>query len=157
MMKNLCRISTLLAAVFVCGLFSSAKAQTVSGSIAGGAVTRGTPAHATVVLNVPGGLHVNSNRPTGEYAIPTTVRATARGAKIGRVTYPRGRNRKFEFSETPINVYEGNATFRFDLTVPQNYTGKTISVRVVVNYQACTNEVCYPPKSKEITLRANVR
>ena len=150
-------MSLLLAAFFVCGLFSSAAGQTVSGSIAGGAVTRGMPGHATVVLHIPGGLHVNSNRPTGEYAIPTTVRATARGAKIGRVSYPRGRNRKFDFSETPINVYEGNAMFRFDVTVPQSYTGKTVAVRVVVNYQACTNEVCYPPKSKEVTLRANVR
>jgi thiol:disulfide interchange protein DsbD len=157
MMKNFCRISLLLAAVFVCGLVSSAEAQSVSGSIAGGTVTRGKAAHATVVLSIPGGLHVNSNRPTGEYAIPTTVRATAKGARIGRVTYPRGRNRKFDFSETPINVYEGSPTFRFDVTVPQTYTGKTISVRVVVNYQACTNEVCYPPKSKDITLRANVK
>jgi len=157
MTKTFYRIGLLLAAVFFCGIFSSVKAQNVSGFIANGSVTRGTPAHATVVLSVPGGLHVNSNRPTGEYAIPTTVKATARGVKIGRVSYPRGRNRKFDFSESPINVYEGSTTFRFDVTVPQTYTAKTIAVRVVVNYQACTNEVCYPPKSKEFTMKANVR
>jgi thiol:disulfide interchange protein DsbD len=89
--------------------------------------------------------------------IPTTVKATARGVKISRVSYPRGRNRKFDFSESPINVYEGSTTFRFDITVPQTYTAKTVAVRVVVNYQACTNEVCYPPKSKEFTMKANVR
>jgi thiol:disulfide interchange protein len=157
MTKTFYRTILLVAAVSFCGIFSSVKAQNVSGFIANGSVTRGTPAQATVVLSVPGGLHVNSNRPSSEYAIPTTVRATARGVKIGRISYPRGKNRKFDFSENAINVYDGSTTFRFNITVPQTFAAKTVAVRVVVNYQACTNEVCYPPKSKEFTMRANVR
>ena len=31
-----------------------------------------------------------------------------------------------------------------------------VSVRVAVKYQACTDEVCYPPKTKEVTLTARV-
>jgi len=149
--------SSFLAIVFVCGLAVKTNAQTFTGSIAGGSVTRGKAAKATVVLSIPGGLHVNSHRPTGEYAIPTTIKATARGVRIGSVSYPRGQNRTFSFSENPINVYEGRAAFNFNVTVPENYQGTSVAVRVTVNYQACTNEVCYPPKSKEITIRANVR
>src|SRR3954447_25971758 len=103
MIKLLLRTAVLAAAIFICGIALNANAQSVSGSIAGGSVTRGKAAKATVVLSIPGGLHVNSSRPTSEYAIPTTVRATARGARIGRVSYPRGRNRTFAFSENPIN------------------------------------------------------
>jgi thiol:disulfide interchange protein len=143
----------LLAAAAV---FSGVNAQTVSGSIAGGSVTRGKAARATVVLSIPGGLHVNSNRPASEYSVPTTVRATASGARVSAVSYPRGRNRKFSFSENTINVYEGRATFGFNLTVPATFRGNRVSVRVVVKYQACTDEVCYPPKSKEVTLTARV-
>lgn len=136
---------------------SGLHAQTVSGSIGNGTVKRGAAARGTIVLDIPGGLHVNSNRPNSEFAIPTSVRLTAAGAKVGAVSYPRGKNRRFQFSEDTINVYEGRTSFGFNVTVPANFKGDTIRVRAVVRYQACTDEVCYPPKSKEVTLTARVR
>ncbi len=145
----------LLGSAF--GAAMSAKAQSVTGSIGNGTAAKGAATRATVVLNIPAGLHVNSNRPNGEYQIPTSVRASGNGVRIGSVTYPRGRNRKFSFSETSLNVYEGRATFNFNVTVPATFKGSSVSVRVAVKYQACTNEVCYPPKTKEITLTAKVR
>ncbi len=157
MVSKFYRISLLAAMVAVSGFFVSVGAQTVTGSIAGGAITRGGSARATIVLNIPGGLHVNSNRPDSEYSVPTTVRATGRGLTIGAVRYPRGRSRKFEFSQDRINVYEGRAAFLFDVTVPANFRGNTARINVTVKYQACTNEVCYAPKSKSITLTARVR
>jgi thiol:disulfide interchange protein len=151
--KNLSLVIVLMAAA---AAFSNTSAQSVSGSIAGGAVTRGKAARATVVLSIPGGLHVNSNRPNSEYAVATVVRASAPGVKIGPVSYPRGRNRKFSFSENTINVYEGRTSFGFNITVPTTFRGNRVSVRVAVKYQACTDEVCYPPKTKEVTLTARV-
>ncbi len=156
-MRKFCKISFLAMMIAVSGCFAAVNAQTVTGSIAGGTVTRGKSSRATVYLTMPSGLHVNSNRPNSEYAIPTTVRASARGAKVGPVSYPRGHNRKFEFSENRINVYDGRAAFGFNVTVPATYKGDTVRVNVTVKYQACTNEVCYAPKSKNITLTAKVR
>lgn len=149
---------TLLFSVFilVSGVIVGTS-QTVSGSIAGGAVTKGKAARATVVLSIPGGLHVNSSRPNSEYAIATRVTASAKGVKLTPVIYPKGVDRKFEFSESVINVYEGRPSFWFNVTVPESYTGSTIAVNVAVKYQACTNEVCYPPKTKRITLTARVK
>ncbi len=135
---------------------TSISAQSVNGSIGNGTATRGKATRATVVLSIPGGLHANSNRPGSEYAIPTTVRATAKGVKIGAVSYPRGHNRKFGFSENTINVYEGRANFGFNVTVPANYSGSSVKINVTVKYQTCNDEVCYPPKSKQITLTARV-
>lgn len=155
MIKHLYRLSGL--AVVSMAFVSAAAAQSVSGSIGNGTVTPGKAARATVVLSIPGGLHVNSSRPGSEYAIPTTVRASANGAKVGAVIYPRGVNRKFSFSENTINVYEGRTSFWFPVTVPAGYKRDTISVNVTVRYQACTDEVCYPPTSKKVTLTARVR
>lgn len=138
-------------------LVSAASAQTVSGSITGGTVSKGKAARGSIVLSVPGGLHVNSSRPGNKYQIPTNVRLSAAGARVSGPTYPRGINRKFQFSETVINVYEGTVRFPFTVTVPAGFRGNTLSVRAVVRYQACTDEVCYPPRSKEITLTARVR
>ena len=133
----------------------AANAQNVSGSIAG-PVIKGKPARGKVLISIPAGLHVNSNRPSSQYAIPTTVTLSSTGVKLGAVSYPRGANRKFEFTETPINVYEGRVSFPFTVTVPAKFSGETVRVRATVKYQACTNEVCYPPKSKEITITAKV-
>lgn len=156
MIKLICKASFFAMLALFFGTLSAANAQSVSGSIANGTVTKGKAARATVVLSIPGGLHVNSSRPGSEYAIPTTVRASAKGVRIGAVVYPRGQNRKFGFSENAINVYEGRATFTFPVTVPANFSGSTVRVNVTVRYQACTDEVCYPPKSKQITLTARV-
>jgi DsbC/DsbD-like thiol-disulfide interchange protein len=131
------------------------QAQTFSGSI--GAVSRGGTARGTIVMDIPGGLHVNSNRPNSEYAIPTTVRVSATGARIAGIGYPRGKSRRFQFSEDAINVYEGRTVFSFNVRVPANFKGSAVKVRAVVRYQACTDEVCYPPKNKEITLTARVK
>lgn len=152
-MKKLIFTSLLLAFALVCA--GETNAQSVSGSL--GAVKRGGSVKGTVVLSIPGGLHVNSSRPNSEYAIPTSVKVTGTGVKVSGVSYPRGRNRKFSFSEDTINVYEGRAVFGFNVTVPENFKGNVVRVRAVVRYQACTDEVCYPPKTKEITLTANVR
>lgn len=154
MMKVICKATFFASLIFL--LASLSHAQSISGSIANGTVTKGKLVRATVVLSIPGGLHVNSSRPGSEYAIPTTVRASASGVRIGAVTYPRGKNRKFGFSENAINVYEGRASFTFPVTVPVNFSGSTLRVNVTVRYQACTDEVCYPPKTKRVTLTARV-
>jgi DsbC/DsbD-like thiol-disulfide interchange protein len=156
MIKQFFRIGILAAAVMVLGA-AGANAQSVSGSIANGSLTRGTPARATVVLSIPGGLHVNSSRPSGEYMIPTRVTASAAGVRIGPVVYPRGRDRKFEFSEHTINVYEGRVVFTFPVTVPASYRGDSVVVRVAVKFQACSNEACFAPKTKNLKLKARVQ
>lgn len=147
----------LIGFFFLAGSALFANAQSVSGSIGNGTVARGKAVRSTIVLSIPSGLHVNSNRPGNEYQIPTTVRLSGEGARVSGVTYPRGKNRKFAFSENSINVYEGRTVFPFTVTVPANFRGNTIKVRATVRYQACTDEVCYPPKSREITLTARVR
>lgn len=145
----------LLIAVTICA--ADASAQTFSGSIGNGTIARGGSARGTVTMRMTGGIHVNSNRPNSEYAIPTTVRATGRGVKVSAVSYPRGKNKKFSFSNDSINVYDGSVSFGFNVTVPANFKGDTVRVNVAVRYQACTDEVCYPPKTHTMTLTARVR
>ena len=146
----------LVAAAILLAGQSGASAQTVRGSIGNGTVARGSAARASVVIDIPAGLHINSSRPNSEYAIATSVRISGTGIKTTPVRYPAGHNRKFTFSETAINVYEGRTTFPFTVNVPKGFKGETVRIKAIVRFQACTNEVCYPPKSKEITLTAKV-
>lgn len=154
-MKKYLFIGLFLGLVFFAA--GEVRAQTISGSIGKGTVSAGATTRAYVVMNIPGGLHVNSRYPNSKYAIPTTVEVSASGVTLGGVSYPRGKNRKFSFSEDTINIYEGRVTFGFNVKVPKGYRGKTVTVRAKVRYQACTDEVCYAPKTKEITFSARVR
>lgn len=157
-MKKILFIGSIFAiTTFFAGGVFSVSAQTVSGSLGNGAVSRGATARGSIVLSIPGGLHVNSSRPNSEYAIPTSVRVSGQGVRTGGISYPRGRNRKFQFSESVINVYEGRVSIPFTVTVPANFRGDVVRVRAVVRYQACTDEVCYPPKNKDVTITAKVR
>jgi thiol:disulfide interchange protein len=47
-------------------------------------------------------------------------------------------------------------SFPFTVTIPANFKGNTIRVNATVRYQACTDEVCYPPRSKTVTMTAKV-
>jgi hypothetical protein len=145
-------LSIISFAVFAVG----ANAQTVTGVIEGD-VTRGKKARAVITLEIPADLHVNSNKPHSEFAIATSVKPTAKGVKFGVVEYPKGEDRKFAFSESMLNVYVGTVTFPFDITVPRTFRGKEISVNVAVRYQACNDEVCFPPKTKTVTIKAPVK
>lgn len=149
----------ILGAVFTFILGAlSVSAQSISGSIGNGTIEKGKATRGTVTMSIPGGLHVNSNRPNSEYAIPTTVRVSGiGGVRVSGVTYPRGKNRKFTFSENAINVYEGRVSFPFTVTVPATFRGTTVRVTASVRSQACTDEVCYAPKTKTVTFTAKVK
>ncbi|HSK70359.1 MAG TPA: protein-disulfide reductase DsbD domain-containing protein [Pyrinomonadaceae bacterium] len=149
--------SAILSLVFVFLANGLAQAQQIKITGAAGDVKRGGSTNGRIVMDIPGSLHVNSNRPNSEYAIPTSIKLIATGVRVGAVNYPRGVNRKFEFSDTVINVYEGRVVFTFNLTVPSNFKGSSIPVRAVVRYQACTDEVCYPPRNQTINFTARIR
>lgn len=152
-MKKYLFITLFFAIGFI--YIGEANAQSISGSIKN--ARKGGVARGTVVMRIPGGLHVNSYKPRSEYAIPTRVSVVGSGVKAYGVTYPPGKMRKFSFSDDPISVYEGTAYFGFKVSVPKNYRRSTIRVKVNVRYQACTDEVCYAPKTKSVWVTAKVR
>jgi DsbC/DsbD-like thiol-disulfide interchange protein len=121
---------------------------------------QGSTFQAAVVLDIPEGLHVNANKPLGKYSVPTVVKVDApRGFRVTPVTYPRGSVRTFSFGgaeATRIAVYEGRTIFRFNVTVPADQPFGVENVRVSVRFQSCTDEVCYPPATRNLDLHVGV-
>lgn len=127
------------------GFFSVDKAQ------------QGSTFQGAVVLEIPGGLHVNSNRPLGKYTIPTVLRVEApRGFRVGPVAYPRARVRAFRFGEGApeerLSVYEGRAVMRFNVSVPAGAEQGLREMRLTLRYQSCSDTVCFPPATRELRL-----
>jgi hypothetical protein len=121
---------------------------------------QGSTFQAAVVMDIPGSLHVNSNRPLGKYAVPTVVKVDApRGFRVTPVSYPRANVRTFRFGGADaerLAVYEGRAIFRFNVSVPSGHPLGVETVRVSVRFQSCNDEVCFPPATRDLALRIAV-
>ncbi|HEX8775698.1 MAG TPA: protein-disulfide reductase DsbD N-terminal domain-containing protein [Pyrinomonadaceae bacterium] len=123
------------------GFFAADKAQ------------RGRTLQAAVVVDIPSGYHVNANKPLGKYAVPTVLRIEAPGGvRISPVSYPRPSVRSFSFSNEQLAVYEGRVVMRFNVTIPANFDQGVTELRVRLRYQSCTDDTCFQPETREITM-----
>jgi DsbC/DsbD-like thiol-disulfide interchange protein len=131
--------------ISVIGYFSTDKAQ------------RGRPARVSIVIDIPGGYHINSNRPLETYLIATSVKVEPEnGLRAGPVSFPRPLLRTFKFSKKQLSVYEGQVRLKFSVTVPANYADGLAKVKARVRLQSCNDEVCFPPKNYDVNLKIDV-
>src|SRR5438045_3728710 len=131
----------------------SASDVNINGSIAPDKVKKGRIARASVVMNIPSGLHVQSSRPLDKFLVATKLDVeTPSGMKVGPVTYPRALTRKLKFSKGMVAVYEGRTEIRFNVTVPPNYSGGSGDIKGKLRFQACNDESCFPPVTREVKI-----
>ena len=129
----------------------------VSGSLAPDKVKKGRVARASVVMDIPAGLHVQSNKPLDKFLIATKLDVeTPSGMKAGPISYPRALMRNLKFSKGAVAVYEGKSVIRFNVTVPANYSGGSGEIKGKLRFQACNDESCFPPVTREVKMWLNV-
>ncbi|MEK6281341.1 MAG: protein-disulfide reductase DsbD N-terminal domain-containing protein [Acidobacteriota bacterium] len=139
-------------------LYSSPSPQSapnigVSTSLSPLKVRRGRTAQGIIVMNIPSGYHVNSNKPLEKFLIPTQLKVEAAGGlKIGPILYPRALLRSLKFSKNKVAVFERRTTIRFSVTVPAGFSGNSAELKARLRYQSCNDEVCFPPQTKEESL-----
>jgi hypothetical protein len=115
---------------------------------------RGRAISAAIVMEIPKGYHVNANRTLSKFLVPTTLKIddVGDGVKVGGISYPRALVRDFSFSKDKLAVYEGRAVMRFNVTIPANFPHSKMLLRARVKYQSCSDEVCYAPASRDVTM-----
>ncbi len=103
-------------------------------------------AQITVGLDLGPDYHVNGPEADAEGLVATQlVLVDAPGIEI-EVVYPEPKERKFEFADKPIRVYEGQVMFHAKLT--GKVTGGT--PKLVLKCQVCTEMSCLAPKEYEL-------
>ena len=129
----------------------------VSGSIAPDKIKKGRTVRATVVMEIPKGLHVQSSRPLDKFLVATKLDVeTPTGMTAGAVVYPRALMRSLKFSKSQVAVYEGRTMIRVPITVPANYSGGSGEIKGKLRFQACNDESCFPPITREVKMWLNV-
>lgn len=155
-------LSVAIALLVPTTLYSNPRPQSsadvnVSGSLAFDKIRKGRAVRGNVVMDIPPGLHVQSNKPLDKYLIPTKLEIeTPGGMRVGPVTYPRAVMRNLKFSKGAVAVYEGRAVLRFNVTVPANYSGSSGEIKGKLRFQACNDEACFPPVTREVKMWLNV-
>ena len=115
----------------------------------------GSRARLAAVVLVEDDWHLQSNTPTFDYLIPTTLElALPDGWPAAEIRYPQHSLWTAEFEEEPLAVYQGEILIFAEIEIPSTATPGSEHVRVRLNYQACDDKQCLPPTeaSSEIVL-----
>lgn len=121
------------------------------------AYAAGSTARLATVLEIEPGWHANSNTPTFEYLIPTTVElAVPAGWSAPELRYPAGAMKAFAFADQPLSVFEGKVVVIASLALPRDLAAGAHPVAVTVTYQACNDSSCLPPVTKELATEIKV-
>ena len=151
-------ISMTLMLAFSIAPSGAARAQTTPPKInvklvlAGQRAQRGRAVSASLIIEIPSGYHVNAHDPISRFALPTKVGVEVPGGiKVGPIKYPKAIVRKFSFSGDRLGVYENRTVIRFILIVPPNQPRGNAEIKARLNYQSCSDEVCFPPMEREVT------
>ncbi len=121
-------------------------------------VARGMSLEVAVVMKIRPGFHANAREVTQDYLIPTDLRAELpAGFKQGAVVYPKGTLQTFSFSRNKqLNVYTDKVVIRLPLTVLASAPLGPQHLAMKLHYQACSNEICLPPVTKDVDATINV-
>jgi thiol:disulfide interchange protein DsbD len=101
------------------------------------------------------GWHINSHQPLEEFLVPTKIKFDSTAElEISEVVYPPGKLQRFQFSETPLSVYEGEITVWATVSASSRLSlgERTISGKFF--YQACNDVSCLAPNETPFAVTA---
>jgi thioredoxin:protein disulfide reductase len=113
-------------------------------------LTAGSTSTVYTTAKIAPGWHINSNRPSDEYYIPTRVGFTAPPTvHIGPVNYPPAYQVALAFAPgEPLSVFTGAVLFSIGLHATHEFKAEPGTAgTVTIYYQACNQKECLAPTS----------
>jgi hypothetical protein len=109
-------------------------------------------------FHVTPGFHVNSNKPSAEYLIPTVLKIDApTDIVLGGTTYPEGQEMSFAFApDEKLSVYSGEFDLQLSVRPLASVLPGRYAFRGELKYQACDKAACYPPKKLPVLFDVKV-
>ncbi len=120
----------------------------------------GEPIALAVVLEVPQPLHINTDAPPDAFLIPTQITASTetQGIAFSAPQFPKAKTITVNYGDGPqqLPVHSGRPIFYLTATPDRNVKPGRYPVTVKVSWQACDDQVCYPPDEAEQTVTLTV-
>ena len=130
---------------------------TVTTALGQSAVLSGSSMKAAVIMVIESAWHVNAHVPSEDYLIGTAVSLEPReGFILADLRYPKGETVAFEFSEKPLDVYEGAVTVFMTIRVSENVEPGDYVLKGSLEAQACNDQICLAPSSVDFEIPVTV-
>ncbi len=113
---------------------------------------KGQSTPIALVIHIQHPWHINSFTPKEEFLIPTALTLSApEGVSLGKMQYPQAIEKQFEFSDTPLWVYEGEVVVYTTVAVAPDYPDNSVTISGTISYQACDDHTCLAPTEKSFS------
>lgn len=120
-------------------------------------IPAGGSAEAIVRVTIQSGYHINANPPTYTYLKATELElAPGDGISVGAIAYPKRLERTFAFAKKPLAVYEGETELKATLKADKSAKQGERSISGRLHIQACDDQLCYPPGTKDLAIPVTV-
>jgi len=106
-------------------------------------------------MKVKDSWHINSSKPNEDYLIASELKVNS-PFKLKSVKFPEAENLKFEFSDVPVSVYQGEITVGAIVVVPDSIKPGDNQLIVTFSYQACNDVSCLAPNEFVDTLNIHI-
>jgi Thiol:disulfide interchange protein DsbD, N-terminal len=161
------RASVALAFVTILTLSSAMAGQESSGSrvpsvsmspAAIPTIVQGGVGKVELQFHITPGFHINSNTPSEEYLIPTSLNMDApTDIVVGRISYPRGQEITLPFApDQKLSVYSGEFTLFVTIRPLSSVIHGKYALHGRLKYQACDKAACYPPKNLPVAFEVRI-
>jgi DsbC/DsbD-like thiol-disulfide interchange protein len=114
-------------------------------------LTPGGTATVAIRFRMARGWHVNTNDPGDEYAVPLAIVAVG-GGVTAEPSFPAGRT--MSVAGESVRVFGDSVVIPVTLRADANASG---SVKLLVTWQACTEQECQMPETTEAPCTITVR
>lgn len=119
-------------------------------------VKAGATAEATLAVELREGYHCNSDKPSDEYLIPLKLTWAQGALQADEIVYPKPQMEKYAFSDKPLSVYTGDFQIVTKFKAPANAPVGQSMLTAKLRYQACTNRMCLPPKTVDVSMPVEI-
>jgi DsbC/DsbD-like thiol-disulfide interchange protein len=126
-------------------------------SVVSAHIQPGGKARLRLRVELPEGLHVQSDKPRDPALVPTSLTFSKDGpVSVLRTTYPKATDLAQPGLDEPLAVFSG--TFDIDVEVSVSPTARPGALEIPgqLRYQSCTAEVCFPPARAALTWHVKV-
>lgn len=115
---------------------------------------RGATTTVVVLATIQKGFHINSNKPTEDYLIPTRVELPADAPVVlAGADFPPGELKSFGFApDEKLSVYEGTLKVSVKLKAKPDAPAGQHTVNLAFHYQACNDQLCLRPAKRDVAL-----
>ncbi|RMG71140.1 MAG: thiol:disulfide interchange protein, partial [Nitrospirae bacterium] len=119
-------------------------------------VNTGSTFQIAIEMQIKKGWHINSNKPSNEFAIPTAVKLDPpQGISITDITFPEHQIMTLK-SVGKVEIFSGKDYIIINGRADETLKPGTYKIPATFTYQACSDEVCLPPVDKTITFRLDI-